>query len=182
MTKLTEKEIVGFSNLKMTKLTEKEIEEIRTSDKLLFLTTFLKKMPENLIREFSDRINWVVISWKQDLSESFIRDFKDKVDWACISQHQVLSENFIREFSDKVYWYNIVVYQKLSQEFIYEFYDKIDWKLMYQKEKLDDSKKCGKMPEFKNMPDPVKLHILLNYREISHHLIPQKDSWEENIR
>ena len=36
---------------------------------------------EHVIRRFSDRVDWDLISEYQDLSEKFIREFKDKVNW-----------------------------------------------------------------------------------------------------
>ena len=43
------------------------------------------------------------------LSEDFIREFKDKVDWMLISKSQTLSEDFIIEFKDKVDWWYISI-------------------------------------------------------------------------
>ena len=37
------------------------------------------------------------------LSEEFIKEFQDKVDWHKISEYQKLSEEFIKEFKDKIY-------------------------------------------------------------------------------
>jgi hypothetical protein len=57
----------------------------------------------------------------QKLSASFIREFSEKVDWHLISKYQPLSESFIREFKDSVIWYDIAKYQKLSSSFRKEF-------------------------------------------------------------
>jgi hypothetical protein len=40
---------------------------------------------------------------KQNLSEDFIREFQDRVAWILISSYQRLSENFIEEFQDKIH-------------------------------------------------------------------------------
>jgi hypothetical protein len=77
-------------------------------------------------KEFCDKVDWVHISWYQNLSEGFIREFADKVDWDYISCCQKkLSEGFIREFADKVNWEYISRYQHLSEGFIREFSDKL---------------------------------------------------------
>jgi len=79
-----------------------------------------KKLSEDFIREFEDKVNWYRISKYQVLSESFIREFEDRVNWKEISEYQVLSESFIREFEDRVNWERISKYQKLSENFIRE--------------------------------------------------------------
>ena len=63
---------------------------------------------ESLMREFSDKIDWEVVSHYRTLSEQLIRDFQDKVDWKKISRHQIISEQFIREFQEKVNWKKII--------------------------------------------------------------------------
>lgn len=86
-----------------------------------------QNLSEDFIRKFADRVNWVSISYFQRLSENFIREFKDRVSWYYISISQILSENFIREFADKICWSYISKYQHLSEGFIKEFKDKVDW-------------------------------------------------------
>ena len=67
------------------------------------------------------------ISTNKKLSEDFIREFKDKVYWSSISVYQKLSEDFIREFKDEVSWDYISSNQKLSEDFIREMKDYVDW-------------------------------------------------------
>ena len=86
-----------------------------------------KKLNEDFIREFKDKVNWYNISQFQTLNEDFIREFQNEVYWELISSEQNLSEDFIREFQDKVNWKNISVNQKLSEDFIREFQNKVDW-------------------------------------------------------
>ncbi len=89
--------------------------------------SMFSRLSENFIREFKDKVNWKCISEYQKLSEDFIREFKNEVDWGEISSQQKLSEEFIREFKDKVNWCCISKYQKLSEDFIREFQDKVNW-------------------------------------------------------
>jgi len=56
----------------------------------------------------------------QAISEHLIRQFSYRVDWSLISEYQDLSENFIREFQCKVNWEKIMAYQQLSEYFIQE--------------------------------------------------------------
>ncbi len=90
------------------------------------LVSTYSKLSENFIEEFQDKVCWEKISSGQKLSERFIRKFKDYIDWDEISLFQKLSENFIREFKDEVGWFYISQYQKLSEDFIREFEDYIN--------------------------------------------------------
>jgi len=99
-------------------------------------------LPENLIRQFKDKVSWAVISRSQKLSGDFIREFKDKIEetksWNNIFLGQTLSEDFIREFQDKVSWDKISKYQKLSEDFIREFEDKVNWDWISWNQKLSE--------------------------------------------
>jgi len=91
------------------------------------LEEFLDKWKDvDITDKYLDSLNWQYISTRK-LSEEFIREFADKVIWYYISQYQILSEDFIREFKDRVNWEYISSYQKLSEAFIGEFKDKVSW-------------------------------------------------------
>ena len=129
-----------------------------------------KKLSEDFIREFQDKVDWDIISYHQRLSENFIREFEDKVDWGLISHLQTLSEDFIREFKDKVHWGCISLYQELSQEFINEFKDYIymdihiiynihcspDIKIKYLKEHNLIKKQDPTTHDFEYFENPIK--------------------------
>lgn len=70
----------------MKELTQEEIENIR-------------KDPKNL--------DWFGLCYDRKLSENFIKEFKNKICWPVVSMCQTLSEDFIREFQDQVNWYFI---------------------------------------------------------------------------
>ena len=112
----------------MEPVSEAELRQLMAEDNVDWVrVSFCQKLPEDILREFADKVEWVkIISARQKLSESFIREFKDKVDWTGISRRQKLSESFIREFKDKVDWVQISVRQKLSEDFIREFKDELD--------------------------------------------------------
>jgi hypothetical protein len=94
-----------------------------------------KKLSEEFIREFEDKIDWVIVSRNQTLSEGFIRDFKNDVFWHYVSGCQILSEDFIREFEDKLTWRYISEYQNLSENFIVEFQNNIDWHVYFKRQR-----------------------------------------------
>lgn len=112
-------------------------------DEIENLTIFMKedrelKFVSNIIKEFSDKIDWENLSRYKYLSEYFIREFKDKLAWDYISSCQKLSEDFIREFKGYVKWGEISYHQKLSEEFMDEFKDKLDWKYICMIQNLSE--------------------------------------------
>ena len=64
-----------------------------------------------------NEINWINISYYQELSEDFIEKHKDRVNWNYISYCQKLSEDFIEKHMDRVDWDYISSRQKLSKSF-----------------------------------------------------------------
>jgi hypothetical protein len=72
-------------------------------------------------------VEWKEISSQKKLDQDFIREFKDRVNWEEISFHQTLDESFIREFKNRVSWGHIFWSQNLSSLFFEEFEDKIPW-------------------------------------------------------
>ena len=101
---------------------ENEMEEIEW-----LLLSRQKKLSEDFIRIFKDKVTWEYVSKEQILSEDFIQEFADKVDWVAISSYQSLSEQFIIKNKDKVKWYFISKNQNLSDNFLIEYKKNIDW-------------------------------------------------------
>jgi hypothetical protein len=62
----------------------------------------IKNYLNNLSKKYSDKLNWIRISFCQVLSERFILKHSDKVSWGTIGIKQELSEKFIEEYSDKL--------------------------------------------------------------------------------
>ena len=101
-----------------------------------------KKLSEDFIREFIDKVYWERISGYQNLpyAPSFdslkinshgkafhvvklyqkisFESLTIKLDWEAISKNKYISEDFIREFKDKVDWEGISEYQNLIEDFI----------------------------------------------------------------
>ena len=90
------------------------------------------------MREFSDRVDWCILSISQHLSEGIIREFAHLVNWERISAYQRLSEDFIREFQDRVYWNFISMYQTLSDDFIREFAGRLNWRVISAYQRLSE--------------------------------------------
>lgn len=82
-------------------------------------------LPEEFMREFADKMEWMTISRCQRFSESFMREFSEEINWINASAFQKMSEAFIDEFSDKVWWPNILNMQKLSEDFLDEHYENL---------------------------------------------------------
>ena len=101
--------------------------------------SYYSKLSESFIKEFKDKVDWAQISISQKLTESFIKEFQNRVDWFYISNNQKLSENFIREFKNKVVWKNISYYQKLSELFIQEFENRVNWAEISCSQKLSEN-------------------------------------------
>ena len=123
-----------------------------------------QNLSEDFIREFADKVSWSIISYSQKLSEDFIREFADKVSWSIISYYQKLSEDFIREFQDDVAWYFISKYQKISEDFIREFQDKVHWDCISTYQKLSENF----IKEFK---DKVRWGCISYYQKLSEDFI-----------
>lgn len=65
-----------------------------------------------------DDLDWITISWCQNLNEDFIDKYSDKVFWIDICRYQKLTEPFIEKHSNKVDWDIITIFQKLSYDFL----------------------------------------------------------------
>jgi len=118
--------------------------------------SYYRRLTEDFIREFQDKVKWEWISCHQTLSEDFIREFKDKVFWSYISGKQKLSEDFIREFQNEVVWPWISKYQRLSENFIREFKDKVSWDYISKYQRLSEDF----IEEFK---DKINIGCLAKY-------------------
>ena len=78
---------------------------------------------------------------ERTLPDSLIREFKDYIEWDILSEVYAnlgkLSESFIIEFQEELSW-DVISCQKLSQKFIHEFKDKLDWKQLVKNNKFSD--------------------------------------------
>lgn len=123
-------------------------------------------LPEDFIRRYKDKVDWLmvlqyqklseallreravedggqgywdaVLIW-QDLTESFIHDFARKLDWVAVSIYQHLTEDFIAAHKQFVDWEQVSRYQLLSESMIGKFKDKVDWEWISSQQKLSES-------------------------------------------
>ena len=167
---------VNWGNISLfRKLSENFIREFQNKLEWFWISIY-QKLSEDFIREFQDKVNWGYISIHQKLSEDFIREFQDKFDWDYISENQKLSENFIREFQDKVVWHEISERQKLSEDFIREFKDKVYWDCISIYQKLSEKF----IREFQNKID---WYCISEYQKLSSEFIKKfvlnidEDNW-----
>lgn len=64
----------------------------------------LIKLTDQDIIDFSNKLNFKVLSNCNNLSEEIIEKFQDRVGWSGISQNSVLSEEFILKHKNKLVW------------------------------------------------------------------------------
>jgi hypothetical protein len=86
------------------------------------------------MRDFKDRLSWIFISEKQELSEEFIIEFRKFLNWEIVCGEQNLSEEFIIKYEDIINWQEISNNEKisLSEEFIKKYQYKLDWGMMME--------------------------------------------------
>lgn len=46
-----------------------------------------QQLSENFIREFADKVDWVIVPMSVQLSEPFIEEFKDRLDMKMVSEN-----------------------------------------------------------------------------------------------
>lgn len=83
----------------------------------------VKEILLNYNYDLVDKISchhWMIISIDRRLSEEFIKEFQDKVDWDMISKFQKLSNNFIKEFKDKLHLETLLEDNVISEIFYKE--------------------------------------------------------------
>lgn len=82
---------------------------------------------EEWIIDNADKVDWNVISARQQLTIKIINMFLDKINWNLFSENPFMNINIIRLYTDKIVW------DKLREEFydninfIREFKDYINW-------------------------------------------------------
>lgn len=84
-------------------------------------------LPEEILEDYFEFLNWEVVLEKQVLSEECIHNFRDDIDWYYVCKFQDLSEEFISEhlrYLKKECWNVIWQTQSLSEFFIRKHQDK----------------------------------------------------------
>lgn len=74
-------------------------------------------------------IDWRKLS-RRKLSEDFIEEYKDKLDWGLLSSYQILSDSFIEKYKDLISWNYVSCSQTPSKEFLLRHKDKLSWDLV----------------------------------------------------
>jgi len=94
------------------------------------MTPKVKKELNKLLNKYkgdifdNNGLDWHFISCKK-ISENFIREFKEKVDWMNISMYQSLSHSFIKEFKDKLWIKTMMRQKRISRKFYNELKETI---------------------------------------------------------
>jgi len=91
---------------------------------------YTKRLSEEFIEKYKNKLNWEKICMYQKLSENFINKHRLYVYWKNISMCQKLSEQFIINNSKYVDWTNIAIYQNVSSNLLEKFSHKINYNLL----------------------------------------------------
>lgn len=75
------------------------------------------------LKEYQDKINWYEAHFQ---NMKIYEIFEEYIDWVRLSYHEELTEDFMRRFQDKLHWGFISSHQKLSTDFISEFRSKLN--------------------------------------------------------
>lgn len=115
----------------------------RYKDKVDWLMVLqYQKLSEGLLREQAaeDGVqgHWDAVSIWQDLTDSFIHDFARKVNWMAVCEYQRLTEDFIEAHKQFVDWEQVSRYQPLSESMIGKFKNKVDWEWISSQQKLSE--------------------------------------------
>ena len=95
---------------------------------------------EYCVRHYRNKLLWMDISNRHDLTYDFIREFKDSIYWNNISSsfNLVLDDQFIEEFKDKLNWHFISSYKKLETKDLRRYKDRLNWGNISRCQKLTD--------------------------------------------
>lgn len=88
------------------------------------------KLPEYILREMRDMLNWDLVCKKQNLNEKFLMDHMDYLNWSLVAKYQTLSMDFIAKFIRKLPTKVISKYQDLTAEFIRNFSHLLDFDML----------------------------------------------------
>ncbi len=90
----------------------------------------MQQWNESMLREFSDKINFNVISSQFhtcNVSEAFVEEFMDRLSGTWISRNGILSESFMRNHKDRLDWDYLPGFQNMSEAFVREHADLVNW-------------------------------------------------------
>jgi len=85
-------------------------------------------LPEDILSEYFEFIDWEPVLHTQIVSEEWIHDFREEIDWMLVCKYQILSEAFIdkhKKYLSGACWKIIWQTQRLSEEFIEKHKDKL---------------------------------------------------------
>ena len=118
-------------NIKKLSLRQKMKKAGTNSDKWFYII-YHYDIPESLLREFKDQINWeLVVQWKQ-LSKDFLREIfsseNDNNQLINLSAFQYTDQKFIEQRKDKIRW-SMIAFDRtnFSQQFLLKWSQKINW-------------------------------------------------------
>lgn len=96
------------------------------------------KLSKDFIRENADRLDWDIVTRRQEISESFAEEMTTHLNWQILCRCKDLSEKFIERNSYLVDWDSVFVSQKLSENFIIRNENRVTWDLICRYQKLSE--------------------------------------------
>jgi hypothetical protein len=85
----------------------------------------------NMREESITNRHWITISVHPGLSEEFIREFSDKLDWTILSQKQKFTDEFILEFKHLIDLDYCFIHNKVGFPIIKKFIPKTTFRSIY---------------------------------------------------
>jgi len=106
-------------------------------------------LDKSVVEEFSDKLNFSLISKVKYLPEYILLEYGNKIDWTSAIRYQRLTENVMEERIDKLDFKILPVFQKLSENFVAKYRDKFDMDVVmeWQNFSNDFRKKMGYGPK-----------------------------------
>lgn len=93
-------------------------------------------IPEDLLREFSDKVNWILVIQYKQLSKDFLREMQIEninQQYGYISAFQYTNQKFIEQRKDKINW-QLITFDRtnFSQQFLLKWSQKLDWEAIWK--------------------------------------------------
>lgn len=95
-------------------------------------------LSSEFIRKYKNNVHWPTLCMYQNLDLSIINEFSDKIDYLLLSKNNELSEDTLTKIIDRLDWEKVQKYRKLSINFISDNSINLDPVLMLKHQKLSN--------------------------------------------
>ena len=113
------------------------------------LSSSKNMLDKNVLSEFSDKLNFSLISKVTYLPEHILLEYGDKINWKTALRYQRLSENVIEKNFDNLDLNLLPIFQKLSENLVMKYKDRLNMDLVmeWQNFSNDFRRKMGYGPK-----------------------------------